>query len=261
VIGKATSHLSGTYKSQGDDFVVDMKVAGDGLPATDLEAFLPALGVNLPQGSKLTAGTMSDNLHITGPTNKLITDGNLGLFNAKLSGFNLGQKMAGIGSLAGIKTGNDLDIQKFTTNVHMSPTGIKTDNMDLVVPSLGTVVGGGTLDSKNNLNFNLVATVTAGVLGSSGAGAATTLLTGGGNNCKEGGLKVPLQVHGTTSNPQFSPDVGGATASMLKSELSCVGGAGNVGNLANGLAGGKGGNAADTVNQLGGLLGGKKPKP
>jgi AsmA protein len=261
VIGKATSHLSGTYKSEGDDFVVDMKVTGEGLPATDLEAFLPALGVNLPQGSKLTAGTMSDNLHITGPTNKLVTDGNLGLFNAKLSGFNLGQKMAGVASLAGIKTGNDLDIQKFTTNVHMSPTGIKTDNMDLVVPSLGTVVGGGTLDSKNNLNFNLVATVTAGILGSNGGvGAATTLLTGGGNNCKGGGLKVPLQVHGTTSNPQFSPDVGGATASMLKSELSCAGGAGNLGNLANGLAGGKGGNATDTINQLGGLLGGKKPK-
>src|SRR5260370_10648754 len=153
-IGNAKSNLSGTYKSEGDEFAVDLKVEGQNLPATDLEAFLPALGINLPSGSKLTAGTLSTNLHVTGPTNKLITDGTIGLFNGKLAGFNLGSKMAAVGSLAGIKTGNDLDIEKFTSNVHMAPTGLKADNMDLVVPSLGTVVGGSTLDSKNNINFN-----------------------------------------------------------------------------------------------------------
>ena len=260
VIGKAKSNLSGTYKSEGDEFAVDMKVTGEGLPATDLEAFLPALGINLPSGSQLTAGTMSSNLHITGPTNKLVTDGTLGLFNAKLSGFDLGQKMSSVAALAGIKTGKDLDIQKFTTNVHMAPTGLKTDNMDLVVPALGNVVGGGTIDSQNNMNFNLVATVTSSVLNAAGgaatgaAGAEIGKLLGGsgGTNCKNNGIKVPLQVHGTTSNPQFSPDVGGATASMLKAQLSCAGGAGVPGTTTS--------NPADVVNQLGGLLG-KKKKP
>ena len=52
---------------------------------------------------------------------------------------------------------------------------------------------------------------------------------GGGANCKNGGVKVPLQVHGTTQNPQFTPDVGGATASLMKSELTCVGGRGRSG--------------------------------
>lgn len=263
VIGNAKSNLSGTYKSEGDEFVVDMKVAGDGLPATDLEAFLPALGVNLPEGSKLTAGTLSSNLHITGPTNKLVTDGTIGLFNGKLSGFDLGSKMTSVASLVGIKTGKDLEIEKFTTNVHMAPTGLKTDNMDLVVPALGTVVGGGTVDSKNNLNFNLVAEVTSGVLGSGGAAGTATgevgkLLGGsGGTACKNGGLKVPLQVHGTTSNPQFVPDVGGVTASLLKSQLTCAGGAGAV----PGLGGANAGNAAGAINSLSGLLGGKKKKP
>jgi hypothetical protein len=63
---------------------------------------------------------------------------------------------------------------------------------------------------------------------------------------------VPLQVHGTTANPQFVPDVGGAAASMMKSELACVGGPAGA---ASGLTGG---NASGVVNQLGGLLGGKK---
>jgi AsmA protein len=259
-IGNAKSNLSGTYKSVGDEFIVDMKVEGQGLPATDLEAFLPALGINLPQGSNLSAGTLSDNLHVTGPTNKLVTDGGIGLFNGKLSGFDLGQKMSSVASLAGIKTGKDLVIEKFTSNVHMAPTGLKADNLDLVVPSLGTMVGGGTVDSGNNLNFNLVASVEPNVVSSVGGGMGGVLgkAVGGGANCKNGGLKVPLQVHGTTANPQIVPDVGGATASLLKSELTCPGG--EMENLTKGLGGVGGSNAGNVVNQLGGLFG-KKKKP
>ncbi|MGB9472693.1 MAG: AsmA family protein, partial [Candidatus Acidiferrum sp.] len=139
-IGNAKTNLNGTYKSEGDEFVLDMKVDGQGLPATDLETFLPALAINLPSGSRLTAGTLSANLHVTGPTNKLVTDGTIGLYNGKLSGFDLGQKMSSVSALAGLKTGKDLDIEKFTSNVHMAPTGLRADNLDLVVPSLGTVV-------------------------------------------------------------------------------------------------------------------------
>jgi AsmA protein len=267
-IGNAKSNLSGVYKSVGDEFAIDMKVTGEGLPATDLEAFLPALAINLPEGSRLSAGTLNTNLHLTGPTNKLVTDGNIGLFNGKLSGFDLGQKMSGIASMAGIKTGKDLDIEKMTTNVHMAPIGLRADNLDLVVPSLGTVVGGGTLDSKNNMDFKLVATVNSAVMSAAAGSAAGPVggvmgkALGGGASCKNGGIKVPLQIHGTTSNPQFVPDVGGAAASLLKSQLTCgAGDVGNVGGLATGLAGSAGGNAAGAVGQLGGLFGAKKKKP
>jgi AsmA protein len=267
-IGNAKSKLSGTYKSVEDEFVIDMKVAGEGLPAIDLEAFLPALAINLPEGSKLTAGTLSTNLHLTGPTDKLVTDGNIGLFSGKLSGFDLGQKMSGVASLAGIKTGKDLDIEKLTSNVHMAPNGLRADNFDLVVPALGTVVGGGTLDAKNNMDFKLVASVTTGALSAAGAyeagsvGGSVGKMLGGGASCKNGGIKVPFQVRGTTSNPQFVPDVGGAAANLLKSELTCAGSSGNASGIATGLAGSAGGaNTTDTINQLGGLLGGKKKKP
>jgi AsmA protein len=267
-IGNAKSNLSGTYKSAGDDMLLDMKVEGQGLPATDLEAFLPALGVNLPEGSKLTGGTLNANLHVTGPTNKLVTDGNIGLYNGKLSGFDLGQKMAGVASLAGIKTGKDMEIEKLTTNVHMAPTGLRADNLNMVVPTLGTVVGGGTLDSGNNLNFNAVATVSSAIVstaaGSVGAATGGSLgkVLGGAASCKDGAIKVPFQIRGTAANPQFVPDVGGATASLLTSQLTCAGGgAGNVQGIATGLAGGNAGATADAVSQLGGLLGGKKKKP
>ena len=264
-IGNAKANLNGTYKSVGDDFVVDLKIAGNGLPATDLEAFLPALGINLPEKSKLAAGTMNADLTVTGPTNRLVTDGNIGLFNGKLANFDLGSKMSGIASLAGIKTGSDLVIEKFTSDVHMAPTGLRADNINAVVPALGSMVGAGTLDSKNALNFNLVATVKSEVV----AGAASSMggaggllgkvLGGGASSCKNGGLKVPLQVKGTTAKPEFVPDVGGVAAGLLKNELSCAGGAVGLTGGAGGLAGANQG-AAGAINQLGGLFG-KKKKP
>ena len=265
-IGNAKSNLSGTYKSEGDSFSVDLKITGDSLPATDLESFLPALGINLPDKSRLSAGTMNTNLHVSGPTDKLVTDGNIGLFNGKLAGFDLGQKLSGIGALAGIKSGGDLIIEKFTTDLHMATTGLRADNLDAVVPALGSMVGNGTVDAKNNLDFKLVATVnnsvaTAAAGSMGGLGGVVGKAMGGGANCKNGGIKVPLQIHGTTANPQFVPDVGGAAASLLKSEFSCAGGGGASGvtSAAGALAGGGKGTAADTVNQLGGLFGKKKP--
>jgi AsmA protein len=266
-IGNAKSNLSGTYKSEGDAFSVDLKITGDGLPATDLESFLPALGINLPDKSRLSAGTMNTNLHVTGPTDKLVTDGTIGLFNGKLAGFDLGKKLSGVGALAGIKSGGDLVIEKFTTNLHMAPTGLRADNLDAVVPALGSMVGNGTVDAKNNLDFKLVATVSSAIANSAagsvagGLGGSVGKMVGGGaTGCKGGDVKVPLQVRGTTSAPQFVPDVGGAAASLLKSELTCAGGgAGGLTNAAGALAGGSKGSAADTVNQLGGLFGKKKP--
>jgi len=258
-IGSATAKLNGTYASQGEATVVDLKLAGDGMSARDLEAFLPAIGVNLPKGASLTAGTLSTNLNIKGPTNKLVTDGNIGLFNAKLAGFDLGSKMSAVSALTGLKTGKDLDIEKLTTNVHMAPNGLRAENFLAVVPTLGNLVGGGTLDSKNNLDFKMAATLTGGAIGAiGGAGAGVGGVLGAlggtkGSSCK-GGTTIPFMIQGTASDPKFVPDVGGVAAGMLKSQLGCAGG--SIGNIAKPGAQ----NPADAINALGGLFG-KKKKP
>jgi len=258
-IGSATAKLNGTYASRGEATVVDVKLAGEGMSAKDLEAFLPAIGVNLPKGASLTAGTLSTNLNIKGPTNKLVTDGTIGLYNAKLSGFDLGSKMSAVSALTGLKTGKDLDIEKLTTNVHMAPNGLKAENFLAVVPSVGNLAGGGTLDSKNNLDFKMAATLTGGAIGAiGGAGAGVGGVLGAlggskGGGCK-GGATIPFIIQGTASDPKFVPDVGGVAAGMLKSQLGCAGGS-----LANvGKPGGQ--TPADAVNALGGLFG-KKKKP
>jgi AsmA protein len=278
-IGNAVAHLSGTYEvpADSDAVVVHVKVEGQDLPAKDLEAFLPALGIHMPSGASLQAGTLNANLELNGPTNKLVTSGNVGMFNAKLAGFDLGSKLAAVSHLVGINTGKDLDIEKMTTDLHVAPTGLQAQNFQAVVPSLGTLVGNGTIDAKNELDFKMAATLKnavggpAGAAGGAATGAASNALggllgkvTGGAaggaggllGNCKNAsggsGPTLPFQIKGTTKDPKFIPDVGGVAASMLKSQLGCFGG----GSQAN--ASQQQQNPNNPIDALGGLFKKKK---
>jgi len=255
-IGNAAARLNGTYRTADEATIVNIKVDGQNMPAKDLESFLPALGINLPKGATIQGGTLNANLNLTGPTNKLVTTGNVGLYGAKLAGFDLGSKMSAVSSLAGVKTGKDLQIEKLTTDLQMAPSGLKADNFLAVIPSLGKLVGGGTIDAKNNLDFKMAATLTnaVGAAGSPVSGAAGMLgeITGRGRGGCQGGTTVPFLIQGTTSDPKFVPDVGGLAAGILKSQLGCAEGA-----TTGAVTGQK---PADAVSGIGGLFG-KKRKP
>jgi AsmA protein len=251
-IGNAVAHLTGTYMVPAEGTVVHVKVEAQNMPAKDLEAFLPAVGVNLPAGTTLEGGTLNANLNAEGPTNKLVTTGNVGLFSAKLVNFDMGSKLASVGSFVGIKTPKDLNIEKLTSDVRVAPDGIQVQNFNLVAPQVGTLVGNGTIDARNQLDFKMGLTLSGGSTtsaanqpqnGNSGnsnetpGGGLEGLLgrvTGGalGNvggilrGCKgTSGPAIPFQIKGTTKDPKFIPDVGGIAADVLKSQLGCAGGA------------------------------------
>ena len=257
-IGSAAAHLNGTYESAGEATVVNIKLDAKDMPAKDLEAFLPALGIHLPKGASLAAGTLNTDLNVTGPTNKLVTNGTVGLFKAKIANFDLGSKMSTISTLTGLKTGQDLDIEKLTTNLRMAPDGLQAENFLAVVPALGNLNGAGTVDSKNNLDFKMAATLANSATFSSSGGAPVSgiggvlgAIGGGKGNCK--GATIPFQIHGTTADPKFVPDIGGTAASLLESQLGCAGTA------APGATKAQGQNPADAINALGGLFKKKKP--
>ena len=254
-IGSAAAHLNGTYETGGEATLVHIKLDAKDMPAKDLEAFLPALGIHLPTGASLQAGTLNTDLNLVGPLNKLITTGDVGLFNGKLAGFDLGSKMSSIASLAGVKSGKDLDIQKLTTNLRMAPDGLKAENFIAVVPSVGNLSGAGTVDSKNNLDFKMAAmlTSTLGDVGSPVSDLGGLLGRGAGGGCKSG-TTVPFQIQGTTANPKFIPDIGGLAAGMLKSQLGCAAGLGSGAGKDPTKA------PADAINALGGLFKKKKPQ-
>jgi len=252
-IGNAAAQLNGTYQMAADATDVNVSLKAKGMPATDLQSFLPAVGVNLPKGASLQTGTIDADLAIAGPTKNLVTTGNVGLFSAKLAGFDLGSKMSAISSLAGLKTGNDLAIDKVTTDLRVAPNGIQVSNFAAAIPSLGNLVGGGDVNASNQLDFKMAATVTSGLgaLASPVTGVAALMgkATGTQSGCKNG-TTVPFQIQGTMSDPKFVPDVGGLAAGLLKSQLGCVGNA----------AGGLGSNASKAAGAITGVtsLFGKK---
>jgi AsmA protein len=257
-IGSAAAHLNGTYQSAGEATVVNIKLDAKDMPAKDLEAFLPALGIHLPKGASLAAGTLNTDLNITGPTNRLVTNGTVGLFKAKIANFDLGSKMSTISTLTGLKTGQDLDIEKLTTNLRMAPDGLQAENFLAVVPALGNLNGAGTVDSKNNLDFKMAATLANSATYSSSGGAPVSgiggvlgAIGGGKGNCK--GATIPFLIHGTTADPKFVPDVGGIAASLVKSQLGCAG------STAAGVTPPQQLNPSTAVDALGGLFKKKKP--
>ncbi|HYK91554.1 MAG TPA: AsmA family protein [Acidobacteriota bacterium] len=207
--GKSVARLNGSFDAGGDSTLVKMRLRGNDMPAGDLEALLPALAITLPKGASLQGGTLNADLSAEGPVDKLITSGTMGLFNARLAGFDLGAKMATVASLAGIKSNPVTAIEKFASDLRVAPDGIQASNLQLIVPGLGQLLGGGTVGSNSSLDFKMQARLTTpgGVIGS--------LTRSMGNE-----VNVPFFIRGTTSNPTFVPDVKGAAGSLLDSVVS-----------------------------------------
>jgi AsmA protein len=249
----ATAQVSGTYNNAGENTIVNVKVEGQNMLAKDLAAFLPAIGIRLPNGASIESGTLSENLTMAGPTTNLVTSGNAGIFNVRLAGFDLGSKMSSISALTGLKSGKDLEIEKMTANLRMTRDGLRADNFIAVLPAFGQIVGAGTIDAKNNLDFKMAATLKSGIANiANPTGALSQVMGGGSSGCKSG-VTVPFKIEGTTADPKFVPDVGGVAAGMLKSQMGCAG------SSMTGVTGAKGLNPSNAASSIGGLF--KKPKP
>jgi len=141
-----------------------MKLNADAMPVDDLQTMLPALGVILPSGSKLQGGTLSVNVGIVGPVDKLVITGPIRLAQTKLQGFNLASKMSAISALSGAQTGSDTTIQNLSTDARVAPEGVRTQNINLAIPALGTVTGDGTISPGGALNYKMNASLSGSVV-------------------------------------------------------------------------------------------------
>ncbi|HWU40087.1 MAG TPA: hypothetical protein VN203_20750, partial [Candidatus Acidoferrum sp.] len=206
--GQAVAHLNGTYVLRGESTLLKMKLRAESMPAQDVEALLPAVGVVLPKGASLQGGTLSADLATEGPVEKLVTTGSVGVFDTRLAGFDLGSKIRDIASLAGVKPDSVTNIERLTSDLRVSPEGMQASNLVLVVPSLGQLTGAGTVGASNSLDFKMLADLAA----SGGLVGDLNRLTGakGGK-----GLNIPFFIRGTTSNPTFVPDTRGIAGELL----------------------------------------------
>jgi AsmA protein len=209
-MGKAVAHLTGNYDLHPKVTTVDLKLVGNGMPLDELEAMLPAVGMKLPPGTTLKNGDLNIDMASTGPVDKLVTTGSIKMENASLGNFDLGSRLSAISALAGKQTGSVTLIKNFSSDVRVAPEGTQAKNIDLDVPSIGTMTGNGTVSPSDQLAFQMQAAVA--------------------------GLSVPFAVEGTTSDPKFVPNVKGMAKGLLQ---NAIGGKGKTGqqNPLNGLKG------------------------
>ena len=189
-VGKAVAHLVGDYNASGETVAVRLKLTGNRMPASELEATLPALGVALPPGTSLKQGTLDINLTISGPLDRLVIAGPINLANVTVTGFDLAGKLSALPSLGGLPKSGDTAIETLAATVRVAPDGIQTNGLNVVAPSIGTLTGAGTIAPRGDLDFRMMANT------------------------------IPFLVQGTTTNPTFRPDVGRTVASLLRNPES-----------------------------------------
>lgn len=289
-IGSVAINLAGTYQTSGPTTVLNMKVNGNAMSINELEAFLPALGVTLPQGSRLQGGTITTNLAVSGSTARPTISGPVQLSNTQLAGFDLGAKLQTLskftGGRLGSATGSGTNVRSLSMVVDEAGGAIRTDKIALDVTGVGTATGAGSVSAAGALDYNVILKLT-GLTGGGGgataapassgggaagglAGLAGGLIPGGGaggaglgavSGLTSGLLKggIPVAIGGTTSNPTFAPNLAGLTKGLGASAAQ-----GLISGKSGGLLGGKTGQGLTTPgkstkdsvgNALGGLLG------
>ena len=213
--GKSTAHLAGTYNTQGPSTVVHLKLNGSSVPMSDIQGLLPALGVVLPPGAGLQGGTVDSNLAVEGTVDRLVTTGHLNISNTRLTGFDMTSKMSVLSALRGLKGGSDTVIQTLSTNLRISPEGIRMDNLRMVVPAIGTMTGQGTVGANSALDFHMVAVLANPAQGNL-LGQITSSIPFIGQSTKG---DLPFRIQGTTTSPVFVPDMAGMVSSGMSRSL------------------------------------------
>jgi len=235
-IGKAQAHLTGPFHTEGETEVVNLKLNGPSMSVDALEAMLPALGITLPSGSRLKGGTMSVDLAITGPIDKMVVTGPVKISDTTLANFNLGAKLGALSAFTGKAVSQpDTSIRNISSNVRVSLGGKQLDAINLDVPAIGVITGAGTISPEGALNFKMLANLHGGMVG----GVTKVAAVGSGQS------GIPFAVEGTASDPHFLPELGGVAAGLAAGAVK-------------GAVGGATGTATAPAKALGGLI---KKKP
>jgi AsmA protein len=197
-VGKARASLTGSYSLKETETLLDMKLAAPGMEMDELTEMLPALAVELPNGSSLHGGKLVANFTVVGPSDKLDIKGALAVKNTQLANFDLGSKMSTIAKIAGIKLNPNTDFENVSSDVHSNPQGTELQNISVIAPDLGEIAGAGTVSPTNILDFKLRAKLKAG-------GIFSALAS-----------NVPFSIEGPATEPKFVPDIKGAVGNGLK---------------------------------------------
>ena len=206
---------------------MDLRAGGSGLAIDEIEAFLPTVGVQLPEGSRLTGGSLSTSLVISGPTSNLSVSGPVQLTGTRLLGFDLGSKLTSLakytgGRLGSANSGPGTTIRSLGLKLHTGNGQVATDDIVADIGGVGVVTGDGTVGEGATLHYSLLLKPTelisdpnggAGMardLASHLPGAWSTRALGAIAYLSKGPLRngIPILIGGTAHHPTVTPNLG-----------------------------------------------------
>ncbi len=114
-------------------------------------------------------------------------------------GFDLVSKISPMAGYAGIEGGPDTYFESLTTGLRIAPEGLRTDNIQIVVPSIGVIHSAGTVSVNHAVNYKMIATVHS-------AGGLISIVNPGGKST------VTFSITGTSSAPIFQADMNAIAA-------------------------------------------------
>jgi AsmA protein len=218
-MGSAVINVAGSFQRSGAATQASLKVDAPSIPIDQIQAILPSLGIKLPSGSHLQGGRLTASLSVTGPIGNPVISGPLRLDDTQLTGFDLGSELSSLAPLSGPHPVSGTVIRSLSLNLYATSGSIRTDNVILDVPALGSATGSGTIAANGELDYRVnlkLAALSGGGIGAAGAGSAAGELMGmvtGGAGKMIGALPanafstgIPLAIGGTISDPTFKPN-------------------------------------------------------
>jgi len=216
--GGVVARVTGSYRLTPQAALLDLRLNAPNLPIDQVEELLPAFGVRLPTGSKLSGGTLTATLAVTGPATATTITGPIEIDNSTLMGFDIGSKLQGLNMF---KHGAGTQIQTLRTTVNSSPQATQFSDIYGNLPQFGTATGSGSVSPSGALDFKMAATLSsnnaAGAVANQAIDTARSVVGSflhpkakpAATNTNKG---IPLTISGTTSNPTIHANI----ASMLK---------------------------------------------
>ena len=225
--GAARLAVHGDFDHRPRITQLDLRVAGRQQPIDDLQPLLPAFGMVLPKGSRLTGGTADLDLTVRGPLDALVIRGPVALDRSRLANYSLGAKLGGALALAGVPVPKDTVIRHAEAVLVIAPAGIQADPLRADIVGLGSLAGKGRMAADGTLDFRLLVKLDKtlagdgaggqGVAGSLGNSKAGRVLGGVLSGSAQQGVGV--RVTGTASAPHFKLDPA-AVAGLLQAGVA-----------------------------------------
>lgn len=134
---------------------LDLAIEGKAVPIDPLQDILPALGIVLPERSRLAGGRLETRLQVRGPADALVISGPASVADTRLAGFSLGRNVSGLLSLGGVQMPADTVLKSASTRLRIDANGVALDQIAAEVEQLGQVTGQGRISADEALDFTL----------------------------------------------------------------------------------------------------------